>query len=249
MKTIICLIALCFLNNVFGQIDSVNTTTHTLKLESPKEGKKSYIVYLQDSLNGAKYNFEIWDRTISKNKGTRINSLKWIRHKNTKEDFYEYEIKFDNQLKPLSEQVIHHQSKNNQHTTEKKYFIYDDDKLFTSSDKNLHTVESFQRDTLDYSFNWELDLETLSCLPLAKNKTFAINFYHPGSKTPPQYYNYNIDRTENLNFNGAISKCWVVKVVYSQHQSSEFWIDQSTHQVLQMKEEFYGKYRFKKLII
>jgi hypothetical protein len=113
----------------------------------------------------------------------------------------------------------------------------------------LHNTKAFKLDTLGNSFNWELDLETLSSLPLEKNKTFAINFYHPGSKTLPKYYNYSVDRTEPLNFNEVSFNCWVVKVVYSAHQSCEFWINQTTHTVLQMKEEFYDRCRFKRLVL
>jgi hypothetical protein len=246
MKTLLILIvSLLLLNPIYGQIDSVNTKSNILKTERLALGKKTYIVYLQDSLHGAKYNFEIWDRILTQNKTVKTNTLQWIRHKNGKGEEYRYEIKFDDKLIPLSEQVVHQQKT----SSKRKYFIYKNDGMYSSQDTLLHNTKAFKLNTLRHSFNWELDLETISCLPLAANKTFAINFYHPGSKTLPKYYKYSVDRVEVLTFNKISFRCWVVKVVYSEHQSSEFWVDQTTHTVLQMKEEFYGRYRFKRLVL
>lgn len=233
----------------YAQVDSVNTQTHHLKISQLTENTKTYVVYLQDSLNGLKYNFEIWERTITKDKISKTNTLTWSRHKNTKDEHCEYEISFDDHLKPLSEKVICQSVKDKDITSEKKYFIYENDGLYSSTDTTLHNTKAFKLDALHNSFNWELDMETLSCLPLAENKIFAINFYHPGSKTPPKYYKYSVERKELLLFNEALFNCWVVKAVYSEHQSSEFWIDRDTHNVLQMKEQFYGRYRFKKLVL
>lgn len=246
---LILLFATFIFNSVFAQIDSVNTQSNTLNTEQLSLEKKTYVVYLQDSLNGIKYNFEIWNRIITKDKSTKNSILSWTRHQNVKGNYYQYQIRFDDQLNPLTEQVVYQQKKGNEIVTKKKHYIYKNGSLYTSQDTTLHNTKEFRLQTLNHSFNWELDLETLSSLPLKEKKTFAINFYHPGSKTLPQYYNFTVDRSEILSFNKTSFNCWVVKVVYSKHQSSEFWIDKDTHTVLQMKEEFYGKYRFKKLVI
>lgn len=250
IKSFISLFTLCMaIISSKAQVDSINTQSYLLKTDQLAESTKTYVVFLQDSLNGMKYNFEIWDRTISKNNNSKTNTLAWSRHKNTKGEHYKYEITFDDKMKPLSEKVVHKTNKAENISVEKKYFIYKNDGLFTSTDTTLHNTSSFSLDTLGNSFNWELDMEVLSSLPLAENKIFAINFYHPGSKTPPKYYRYFVEREEILDFNSGSFNCWVIKVIYSKHQSSEFWIDQTTHNILKMKEEFYGRYRFKRMVM
>ncbi|WP_338767880.1 hypothetical protein WAF17_06645 [Bernardetia sp. ABR2-2B] len=233
------------LNNIQAQIDTVNTQTDVLEIKQLQESKNSYIVYIQDSIY--KSNFEIWDRTVSKNENTY--QLHWTRHTNDKDNFHKYLITFDEKLCPLSEKVVHQELKNEEQSVEKKHFIYEENKMYSDKDTTIHNTEPFEIDDLKHSFNWELDLEVLSALPLEEDKQFAISFYHPASKTPPKYYKYWVDRSEEISLNNKSMDCWVVKVIYSEYQSSEFWIDKSTHRVLQMKEGFFGKYRFKKLIL
>ncbi|WP_375561991.1 hypothetical protein ACE193_05425 [Bernardetia sp. OM2101] len=238
------LIFLC-LNQLQAQIDTVNTQSDVLEIKQLQENQTSYIVYIQDSIY--KSNFEIWDRTVSKNENTY--QLHWTRHTNDKNKFYKYLITFDKKLRPLSEKVFHQDVSEEKTLIEKKHFIYEENKMYSNSDTTQHNILPFEINDLEYSFNWELDLEVLSALPLEEDKQFAISFYHPASKTPPKYYKYWVDRSEEVSLNNKSMDCWVVKVIYSEYQSSEFWIDKSTHRVLQMKEGFFGKYRFKKLIL
>ena len=245
MKHTILLILIFFYSTqIQAQIDTVNAQTDVLDIQNLKEGKTSYIVYIQDSIY--KSNFEIWDRTVTKSENTY--QLHWTRHSNDKNKFHKYLITFDEKLHPLSEKIYHQDLSEGSKTVEKKHFIYEGNKMYSDKDSTLHNTEPFEIDDLKHSFNWELDLETLAALPLAENKQFDICFYHPASKTPPQYYRYWVDRGEEISLNNKKMNCWVVKVIYSKYQSSEFWIDKSNHLVLQMKESFFGKYRFKKMI-
>lgn len=249
MKKILLLVTyfMC-LQYTQAQVDSVNTKSNTLRLDKLKNGNNTYVVYIQDSLNGPKYNFELWERIIDKNATSNKNTLVWNRYQNNKTKFYKYIIGFTNKLEPISEEVYHEEIKDGITVVTKKHFIYNGNQMHSNPDSNKHTAKPVEVLDLKNSFNWELDLETFSTLPLAKDKKFAINFYHPGSKIPPKYYDFVVDRSEKLTFNNKSLDCWVVKVVYSKKQSSEFWIDKSTYNVLQMREYFYGKYRFKKLI-
>jgi hypothetical protein len=237
------LIFFCF-GTLQAQTDTVNTQTDVLEVKQLPKEKTSYIVYIQDSIY--KSNFEIWDRTVIKNENHY--QLHWTRHANDKNNFHNYLITFDEKLRPLSEKVVRQDFGENQ-MLEKKHFIFEENKMYSDADSTQHNTAPFEIADLKHSFNWELDLEILAALPLADKKQFDICFYHPASKTPPQYYRYWVDRSEELALNDKKMDCWVVKVIYSEFQTSEFWIDKSTHRVLQMKEGFFGKYRFKKLIL
>ncbi len=238
-------ITLLCLNSLQAQIDTINTKTDVLEVRQLPKEKISYIVYIQDSIY--KSNFEIWDRLVTKIEDSY--QLQWTRHSNDKNNYHNYLITFDENLRPLSEKVVHQELTENRKSIEKKHFIYEENKMRSNEDTTQHNTAPFEIADLKYSFNWELDLEILAALPLADTKQFDICFYHPASKTPPQYYRYWVDRSEELTLNDKKMDCWVVKAIYSKFQASEFWIDKSTHRVLQMKESFFGKYRFKKLIL
>jgi hypothetical protein len=233
------------LTKLQAQIDTVNTQSDILKIQQVQEGKTSYIVYIQDSIY--KSNFEIWDRTLTKNEDTY--QLYWTRHTNQKNNFHNHLITFDKNMSPLSAKMVHQEVIEQGPRLEKKHFIYEDNQMYSDTDTAEHNTAAIKIDDLKYSFNWELDLEILGALPLADNKQFDICFYHPASKTPPQYYRYWVDRSETIKLNSQEMDCWVVKVVYSNYQSSEFWIDKSTYTLLQMKESFFGKFRFKKILL
>ncbi|MBL6449594.1 hypothetical protein JMN32_25005 [Fulvivirga sp. 29W222] len=131
-----------------------------------------------------------------------------------------------------------------------RYFIYESNSIFTSSDKNKHDGDSFRLDDLNNSFNWEMDMETFSMLPFEKDKTFAVNFYHPGSKSLPEYYLYAVNRSEEIEFNGKKYDCWVLRIDYtSGNGHTEFWIDKNTKRTMKMKEVYKDILRIKVLIV
>jgi|SRR6056297_2850308 len=232
-----------------AQVATVNTETKVLKTIEGNESSKTYLVYLQDSLNGGKYNFEVWDRKLTHNVKNKTYTLNWIRNKNSKKESYNYEIIFDTNFKTLTERVIHKKLKDDHYITNRKYFMYENNKMYSSPDSLLHNTLPVRIDDLKYAINWELDLETVEALPLRLHKEFAICFYHPGSKTLPKYYNLIVDRSEIVELNEKNFDCWVLKVAYSKHQTCEFWVDKKTNTVLVTKDKVFGKYRFKRLVV
>ncbi len=96
------------------------------------------------------------------------------------------------------------------------------------------------------TLNWELDLEIFRMLPYALNKTFVINFYHPGGP-PPAYYSYAVTGEETLALaGGGQADCWVMTIDYgSGRGSTNFWISKKTREVLKTKDSFNGAFRYK----
>ncbi len=233
--------------NSTAQIDSVNTKSKLLSIQKIPEGTSSYLVYMQDSLHGAKYNFELWDRTISKQADTLY--LDWTRQKSEKEAFHNYNLKFGKGLTPYSEKVYSKTIKGDQVSIERKHFLLTDNSVHSNKDTTLHNAPAVAIPDLKFALNWELDLETLTALAWEEEKAYAICFYHPGSKTPPKYYTYFVDRSEAIPFNGTALPCWVVKLVHNEQLTTEFWVDKQTNRVLLVKDFFMGRFRFKKLMI
>ncbi|UZR96532.1 hypothetical protein [Chondrinema litorale] len=237
--------------NSYSQTDSLNTQNNKLLIEKIQTGTNSYLVYFQDSLNGPKYNFSIWERSLSKKElsGKQVYQLDWKRYTSDKVSAIEYEIILDAKtFTPISEKVAGEVLKPEKQFI-KKHFIYNANNMYTNKDTSKHNQPEVNIKNLKHSFNWEADLETFSILPLAKSKSFAICFYHPGSSTPPAYYLYKVIGSENVTFNNRKINCWVLEIDYRNHNSkAKFWIDKSTHQVLKTQDVFPGGYRFKTLI-
>lgn len=233
--------------SVSAQTDSLNTLSNSLITNQLPFGKSTYLVYIQDSEDGPKYKTEIWERAIKREDD--YFQFSWRRNFPDK-TFYDYEItaKTEN-FDPISEIVVEHKEANGDSSPLRKHYLYQNQKLLTHTDTSQHNAAPFQLDDLEHSFNWEMDMETFSMLPFAEGKVFWIKFYHPGSKTPPKYYKYEVDRSETLSFNGEPHDCWVLKIEYSKQLWTEFWIDKTTFRTLKMKEAFFGRYRFKMLVI
>jgi hypothetical protein len=114
------------------------------------------------------------------------------------------------------------------------------DKVIVGSDSVLNNDKiDFSMDLPKSSFNFELDLEILSTLPFKKDRVFMVNFYHPGSKTPPKYYAFEvvgIDKKRNA---------WILETNYDSSNKAKFWIDKDTYDVLLVKDTFGPITRFK----
>lgn len=230
----------------FSQTDSINTANNKLNLKELNLGKSTYIVYFQDKINSPKYNLEIWDRDVKENSNNTY-SISWLRQ--GAGQVSDYEIKVDKNFKPISEATEIQNANDKNQKKLRKYYVFDENHMYTHQDSLKHNAEGYTMQDTALAFNWELDLETLSMLPLEDSNEFLINFYHPGSKTKPKYYSYKKVREEKISFNSKSFDCWVLKIEHRTNQWSEFWIDKSTKKVLKMKDYFFGKYRHKVLVL
>ncbi|RUO80732.1 hypothetical protein CWI84_03875 [Idiomarina tyrosinivorans] len=97
--------------------------------------------------------------------------------------------------------------------------------------------------------NWELDIETFQLLDFAEGKSFQLNFYHPGSKTGPKDYTYQVIGSDTLHLAGlAAIDCWKLKIDYGEGNCAIFWIAKSNKQMLKMEEKWNEFTRFKYLL-
>lgn len=95
-------------------------------------------------------------------------------------------------------------------------------------------------------FNFEIDLEIFSVLPLSENKTLMVPFYHAGSSSSPAYYEIKVEKTENLEIPevGDVS-CWVLFMNYGGIQPTRFWYTKKDRKFVRMEATYKGVRIFK----
>ncbi len=129
-------------------------------------------------------------------------------------------------------------------------FDFYPDKIVGSDTVTNNTKKGFSLKLGKPTLNWELDIETFGLLPLANNKTFAINFYHPGSKSAePAAYQYKVIGEETLKgIDGSTIPCWKIKIDYSRFAPDSwavFYIGKKSKEMVKMEEQFGAGVRYK----
>ncbi|RAJ06778.1 hypothetical protein LX64_01905 [Chitinophaga skermanii] len=215
-----------------------------------KPGNTKYLVYMEDSTSGAKIGASIWERT------TNIEEVNGKKAFVVKQHWYNIDTMNSQRIivsycdaktfLPIYHEAIS-QNKKGVGRTEK--FEFTPGKIAAPNDEKL-TNKGFTLNTSEPTFNWELDMETFVQLPLKVGKTFAVNFYHPGSPQKPQFYLYNVPAEETLtSTQGTKLRCWKLTTAMPQMKyTCTWWIDQKTRTVVKMEEAFSGKYRYKLLM-
>lgn len=244
MRILYTLILLTVTLTAVAQVDTINAKNNRLLTDRLKEGISKYLVYNTDSLTGTVTASDIWERTVTfgsltgSNQAVTLFEWKWYRNESL---FRHVKAVADRKtLAPVSEITLF------------KGFAfagYRFDNGFLTPDTTLqgNRVNKNMKVPLNPAvFNWELDMETFSTLPITGvGQKFAIAFMDPNSPTP-NYHLYEVAGAENLALNKEVSiKCWLLKINYGNGSYAQFWISQQSHEVLKMREYFNGSYRYK----
>lgn len=89
------------------------------------------------------------------------------------------------------------------------------------------------------TFNWEIDLETYSLLPMKEGYHAVMNFYHPGGSTPPKFYHLKVTGSEKVQLpNGKYMDCWIVFTDYGGTQPTRFWYTKKGQNFVKMEGEY-----------
>lgn len=235
--TLLILIAFSTFCKINAQIDSIKTTFNKLKLQSIKESANNYLVYMEKP-DGSLVNMAIWKRETKLTHDKIIIKQHWQTTDSATTRYVYSECNRGN-FAPL-----YHYSKWGKHIDAfdfKKQIVIGSDSIPNKR------KEGFKKN-YDYKpFNWELDLEVMKLLPYKFGKTFAINFYHPGSNaSPSKFYEYKVLKKEYIenSFDGK-TECWVLQIHYAQDDEAIFWISVKTQDVLKMVEHYRDFTRYK----
>ncbi|MBO3699577.1 hypothetical protein [Roseivirga sp. E12] len=90
------------------------------------------------------------------------------------------------------------------------------------------------------TFNWQIDLETYSLLPMEEGYHAVMNFYHPGSQTEPKFYHLKVIGSDMVLLPDSRSMdCWIVYTDYGGTQPTRFWYTKKGQNFVKME----GKYK------
>ena len=89
------------------------------------------------------------------------------------------------------------------------------------------------------TYNWEVDLETYSLLPMKAGYEAVMNFYHPGGSTPPKFYKLKVEGEDKVELpNGGFIDCWVIFTDYDGTQPTRFWYSKKQQNFIKMEATF-----------
>ena len=217
-----------------NRIETVLVDSEKLLMKNLKIGINKYLVYMEKP-NGDIFNTDVWVREVKINNKTIEVQQNWVNSNR----------KVVSLNKITGFESIYHYSKKGKDKIEAFDYYPNEIKGSDSIANNLR--KGFELKLIDKPFNWELDLEFFQLLPYQLNTTFVINFYHPGSKTNPKYYNYKVIGKEKIvGLNGNKIQCWLLKIDYAKNSSAIFYISTKTKEVIKMIET-YGKIKRYKL--
>lgn len=243
MRKNITLLAMLLL---FGQLclfsqNTIKIGINDLEMNYLKEGRNQYLVYIEKP-DKSIIDMSIWERKISfskcHNEDVIIIEQNW-KNQDTIRQRYVYSIN-----KRENFQSIYHYSKSGKGKIDA--FNFYQDKIIGADSVMNNSKKDFLLTLKQPTLNWELDLETFRLLPFEKGKNFQINFYHPGGKSAPKFYNYNVIGEEEIkDVSGNSINCWLLKISYDENSYATYWIAKNNREVVKMVEQFNGIKRYK----
>lgn len=239
---LLAILSLLLISHVFAQVDTISVAKGDLITSNLKPGLHQYLVYFENPAKKRIGNASIWNRDV------RFKNLNGKDVIEIKQHWFGSDTLYNRHVYSLSDKKtftpIYHKTKMRSAT---EAFDFEPGKI-SGSDSVEQNVKKDLEVTLDIAtLNWELDLEIFSTLPIKKEgQRFIINFYHPGGKTPPKYYEYAIIGSEKLeSVNDNAIDCWQMKINYTPTDWAIFWISKKSKEILKMQEQFRGGYRYK----
>ncbi len=225
-----------------AQVDTI--TTSNGKLSKPKYEmlKHSYLVYSVDGAGNHK-STSVWDRELrisNTQEGPPIYNFGWKVYSSDSLIHEATGICKYPSLAPT--EYVSFDKKRQKRTV--KY----NNEMVTIDGKSRKT----QHDTTTHvqielrAFAFPMDLEILGLLPIKKvNQVFAIPFYEPGS-TRASYYTCTITGKENITITeGTRIKCWVLRLDYSKTSYANFWIAETSREIVKMIQPNTDGFRYK----
>jgi hypothetical protein len=225
-----------------AQVDTINIAKNDLVTSALKPGLHQYLVYFENPKKKRLGNPSLWNREV---KFKKVNGEDMIE---IEQNWYGSDTLFNRYVYSIAKkktfEPVYHKTIMRGVT---EAFDFTDKKISGSDSVKNNAKADLEIDQSVQTLNWELDLEIFSTLPIKKTgQRFFINFYHPGGKTPPKYYEYSIMGDDKIKvINDQEVDCWKMKIEYGPNSWAIFWIGKKSKEVFKMQEFFGGGYRYK----
>lgn len=227
----------------YGQtVDTVRLSDNDLLTANLRPGVYEYLVYFKNPKKNKIVGHSLWRREVNFKTQAGKEMIEIVQHWNNSDTLfnrYVYSLNERGNFKP-----VYHYARS---TRGAEAFNFTDTAITGADSVSGNAQKDLRVAQVVPTLNWELDLEVFGTLPFKKEgQQFAINFYHPGGKTGPQYYLYTVVGTEQLRMpEGRQVDCWKLKINYTDDSWAVFWIGRKSKEVLKMEEYFRGMYRYK----
>ncbi len=240
--TITISLFLLSINTIITQVDTVYQFDNRRIVDRIKEGRSQYCLFFQNMSSPKKTGTYMVDKTITFKKVNGNDAIEIIQKFYSSDStgfYYVYSLVRRDNFNP-----IHHRTWR-QRTGMEAYDFYEN-KIIGSDTVANNAKKGFEL-LIDHPLlNWEIDLETFALLPFKKDKTFAINFYHPGSPTKPMLYTYKVVGEEMIpGMDGVNIACWKLAIEYRPNHRAMFFISKKNGEVIKLEEDYGSGVRYK----
>jgi hypothetical protein len=228
---------------VLAQLDTIRISDKDLLTSNLKEGLHQYLVYFEDPKKGRITGSFIWNRQVNFKTHGGKEVIEIVQHwfgSDSTTNRYVYSISDRKTFAP-----VYHYTKSSRGV---EAFDFVPEKITGSDSVSGNSKKDLEVTLQTPTLNWEDDLEIFSTLPIKKvGQRFIMNFYHPGGRLVPGYYEYAVIGSEKIkSIEDRSIDCWQLKINYAQFGGwAIFWIDKKSHEVLKMQEFFGTGYRYK----
>jgi hypothetical protein len=215
----------------FAQVDTISIQRHSLNTAYLKEGNNQYVCYNKDSAGKLSY-LIVWERKVSFEKWKGRDAIV-VSQRGLFEDSNRNTTEYTVSDRHTFQTIYHRRVRK----TGVEAFNYDENHVEGADTVPQNTKKGFNLQFTNTPYNWELDLETLSMLPIKKiGEKMAICFYLPGKATLPRYYLIEVVRDEILPaVNGMNIDCRVIKLTFDKDNYDLLWYSKGGHEFLKME--------------
>lgn len=251
--TCMILLALC-ISAAGAKAQKNDTITITPALVNTKvliPGTHRWLVYFKMGKDSSRSRAQFWTRTINKLSYEGHDAISVTQEWETNDTVVHkvYTVCDERSFAPLyHESWTRKVNESRFDFLKKEAFV--NGKPITANDadsNNAKRFKAFEASFDQYVLDWHLDLETFPILPYRENRTFAINFYDPGFVAPKRVY-YTVTGSKIITgYDNQSIDCWLLE--HTDHERGKnkevFYISKKTKEVLQLEQEFAGRFRYK----
>ena len=234
--TLLWMLSLC--SKLLAQGDTIKVMPIKWIEKNLKEGKSQYFIFVQNKSNPNKAFTLVWQREVKKlaNGKVEVKQLSVSSDSTLRSEVYSL-------VDAQTFLPLYHQTQSVRRG--KEAYQFSNGKIIGADSVVDNKRKGFTLEAKATPFNWELDMETLCLLELKENKTFYLNFYHPGGGKPA-FYAYKVTGSEKVAaIGGKPIDCWKLRIDYSPVAHATFFITKDSKELIKMEEDFGQGVRYK----
>lgn len=240
-RFIITLSLTLYFSTLSAQVDTIYSIPQQWINSSLATGTSQYLVFIKFKQKPKQSKTFVWERKVSINKVNGKDAVEIVQHwygADSSDYRYVYSLVDKRSFSPIYHKTI------SQRLGVEAFDFYDS--KIKGSDSVANNKKSSFELVAKNPLNWELDLETFTLLELKEGKRFAINFYHPGGRSNPQFYEYKVTGSEKVStIDGKQIDCWKLRIDYNPKSYAIFFISKKNKELIKMEEDFGMGTRYK----